>query len=330
MVDFSVAIRTYNKSEQIPPILEALRSQVGTESINWEVVIVDNNSSDDTAELIRQYQATWDCPFPLRYFLEPKQGASIARKRAIQESQGKFIGFLDDDNLPTSDWVAEAYSFGKAHPEAAAFSGQIHGKFEVDPPPNFRQIASYLAIIERGNKVFSYNTRKGRVLPPGAGLVICKQAWLDCVPDNLLLLGPVGKSLGLKGEDMESLAHVQKAGWEILYNPKLHIYHEVPAWRLERDYLLSLVRSIGLAQHHIRMTRAKAWQKPFIFPIYFLNDLRKVIVFYFKKRKAIQTDVVAACEMERLTSGLISPFYLWKNLPKSSSEPLQCAELVKE
>ncbi|NJN90159.1 MAG: glycosyltransferase family 2 protein [Leptolyngbyaceae cyanobacterium SL_5_14] len=319
MVDFSVAIRTYNKAHQIPPILEALRSQIGTESIDWEIVIVDNNSNDGTADLVQKYQSEWDRPFPIRYFFEPRQGASIARKLAIKESRGKFIGFLDDDNIPASDWVAEAYSFGEAHPEAGAFSGQIHGKFEVEPPPNFRQIASYLAIIERGDKVFSYNTRKGRVLPPGAGLIICKQVWLDCVPDNLLLLGPVGKSLGLKGEDMESLAHVQNASWEILYNPKLHIYHEVPAWRLERDYLLSLVRSIGLAQHHIRMTRARPWQKPFILPVYLLNDIRKTFIYFIKNHKSISTDVVAACEMERLTSGVISPFYLWKNATKKLS-----------
>jgi glycosyltransferase involved in cell wall biosynthesis len=319
MVDFSVAIRTYNKADQIPPILEALRSQADTKSISWEIVIVDNNSTDNTADLIREYQVNWDCSFPIKYFFEPTQGASIARKRAIQEAQGELIGFLDDDNLPAPDWVAEAYSFGKMHPEAGAFSGQIHGKFEVEPPPNFRRIASYLAIIERGDKVFSYNTRKGRVLPPGAGLIIRKQAWLDCVPSNLLLLGPVGKSLGLKGEDMESLAHVQNAGWEILYNPKLHIYHEVPAWRFERDYLLSLVRSIGLAQHHIRMTRAKAWQKPFILPVYLFNDIRKAITYFIKKRKEIATDVVAACEMERLTSGVISPFYLWRNASRKPS-----------
>lgn len=128
MVDFTVAIRTYNGEQNLPILLERLRSQVGTESINWEVVIVDNNSTDGTAKVIEQYQANWPAQFPLNYFFESKQGAAIARQRAIREAQGTFIAFLDDDNYPSENWLAECYAFAIAHPQMGACGSQIEGE----------------------------------------------------------------------------------------------------------------------------------------------------------------------------------------------------------
>lgn len=311
MVDFTVAIRTYNGAKRLPAVLEQLRWQVDTEQISWEVVIVDNNSTDKTAAIIQQYQVNWPQRYPLHYYFEPRQGAAIARRRAVKESQGELIGFIDDDNLPSASWVAAAYAFGKAYPKAGAYGGQIHGEFEVEPPKNFKKIAPFLALVERGPQPFCYNTYN-KVLPPGAGLVVRKQVWLDRVPERFFLQGPVAGTLGSKGEDLEALSYIQNAGWEIWYNPEMHIRHTIPNWRLERDYLISLVRSVGLARHKIRMIRLQAWKRPLAFSLYLTNDLRKAILHLVKHKKILKTDTVAACEMELLLSGIVSPFYLWR------------------
>lgn len=311
MVDFTVAIRTYNAANSISQVLDRLRSQIDTEHINWEIIVVDNNSSDNTAQIVQEYQSSWEQAYPLKYYFEPKQGAAIARKRAMEEAQGKLVGFLDDDNLPAADWVAQAYEFAKSHPQVGAYGGQIHGEFKVEPPKDFQKIAVYLAIIERGNKAFCYNNHKKKVLPPGAGLVISKKAWLDSVPKNLFLLGPSGKSLSTKGEDIEILSYIQNAGWEIWYSPQMHIYHQIPSWRLERDYLISLARGTGISRHHIRMIRLKTYQRPLAFFAYLANDFRKMIFYWQKNHSLIKTDTVTACEMAILTSIFISPFSLW-------------------
>lgn len=310
MVDFTVAIRTYNGEKHLPELLDRLRSQVNTDEISWEIVIVDNNSKDNTAKIIQDYQSNWPESYPLKYYFEPKQGAAFARKRTIQEAQGSFVGFLDDDNLPESNWVAAAYSFGQSHPKAGAYGGQIHGEFEVEPPENFKKIAVYLAIVERGKKAFCYNNHKQRVLPPGAGLVIRKQAWSECIPDDLLLAGPQGTSLSAKGEDLELLSYIQNAGWEIWYNPEMHIYHKIPSWRMERDYLISLAWGSGLTRHHIRMLRLKSWQRPFAFFAYLANDSRKVISHFIKNSNVLKSDTIAACEMALFLSILMSPFHM--------------------
>ncbi|MBD0336110.1 MAG: glycosyltransferase family 2 protein [Cyanobacteria bacterium Co-bin13] len=309
MVELTVAIRAYNAAARLPKILDCLRQQIVPTALSWEVLVVDNNSTDNTAQIVDQLQRDSPLPFSLKYVLEGRQGAAFARQRALLEANADLVGFLDDDNYPAANWVAEIWSFGQQHPEAGAFSGKIYGDFEVPPPPNFDHIASYMALIDRGDQPFSYSLRRDWVLPPGAGLVIRKSAWLKSVPRNFSISGPVGSVLALKGEDIELLGWLRKAGWEILYDPNLVISHYIPAWRLERDYLLSLVRSIGLAQHLIRMQRLSQWQRPFFLAGYLTHDFLKMVVHYIRYYPVLSSDVVAACQLEKLKSALMSPFY---------------------
>jgi glycosyltransferase involved in cell wall biosynthesis len=312
MLDLTVAIRTHNGEKLLPKLLELLKQQIETDDISWEVIVIDNNSTDCTAQIIAEYQFQWQEKYPLKYYFEPQQGAANARKRAIQEAKGALIGFLDDDNLPREDWVIQAYRFGKAHPEVGAYGGRIHAEFESNPPENFQDIAVYLAIVERGDRAFCFDRHKQRVLPPGAGIVISRRAWKEAVPDRLFLLGPNGSSLSTKGEDMEFLSYIQNAGWEIWYNPDMHIDHTIPSWRMERDYLLSLAWGSGLTRYHIRTIRLKLWQYPLFFLLYPINDLRKVIVHFIKYHKELKTNIVLAFQMNLLLSILISPLYISK------------------
>jgi glycosyltransferase involved in cell wall biosynthesis len=306
-IDFTIAICTYNGATRLPNVLECLARQHNTHQINWEIIVVDNNSVDGTRDVVESYQTRWPEGF-LRYIQEPQQGAAFARNRAIQAAQGAMVGLLDDDNLPTETWLDAAYAFAQAHPQAGAYGGQIHAQFEVEPAPEFKPLAIYLAIVERGNKPYLYTVKK-RVLPPGAGLVVRRQAWLDQVPGSMRLAGRIGDSM-LASEDIESIAHLQNAGWDIWYNPEMHLYHKIPAWRLERRYLLKLIDGVGLAKHHIRMIRIPSWQRPLAFLVYFVNDLYKWVRYWLKYRQVIASNVANACEMQLLTSTIISPFYL--------------------
>lgn len=325
MLDFTVAIRIHNGERNIPKVLDQLLAQTNTENINWEIVVVDNNSSDNTANIIRDYQAKWSKKFPLRYYFEPQQGASVARQRAMEEAKGAWVGFLDDDNLPASDWVKNAYQFGKDNPQAGAYGGKIQAIFETEPPENFKKIAVFLAIIDRGNKAFCYNNHQKKVLPPGAGIVITKRAWEEAVPKKLILLGPNGKSLFTKGEDLEILSYIQQANWEIWYVPNMHISHYLPSWRLERDYLIKLVGNSGLSRYHIRTIRLKSWQKPLALFAYLVIDFYRLLIYFIKHFNSLKHDTITACEMRLLLSIFISPFYFWKqqmlNTVNASNHP---------
>jgi glycosyltransferase involved in cell wall biosynthesis len=328
VVDLTIAIPTYNGARRLPEVLDRLRmacqdaSRVtppsrqtpeGSHSYNfsWEVLVVDNNSTDDTAKVVQAYQSSWPQPFPLRYCFEPQQGAAFARRRAVEEANGALVGFLDDDNIPAPDWVAAAYAFGQEHPTAGAYGSRIHGDFEVTPPDNFQRLTPFLAITERGSEAQRYEPQK-KVLPPSAGLVVRKQAWLESVPSQLVLTGRTPGSM-LTGEDLEMLSHIQAKGWEIWYNPAMQIDHKIPQWRLKREYLMPFFRGIGLSRHVTRMLSVKPGQRSLATLAYMANDLRKIAFHLLKYGFRVRSDLIAACEMQLFVSSLVSPFYLWSH-----------------
>jgi len=308
MVDITVAICTYNGETRLPQVLERLRSQSLTEHFSWEIIVVNNNSADKTAVVVQEYQSNWLEAYPLKYYFESQQGLAFARRRAIKEAQGYLVGFLDDDNLPTSNWVSAVYSFGQLYPKAGAYGSKIQGDYEVEPPVNFKKISCFLAIIDRGDQPLQYDLAQG-LLPAGAGLVIRKQAWLENVPKVPLLKGVCASSLLSKGEDLETLSYIRNGGWEIWYNPEMRIYHHIPQWRLEREYLVKLFQGVGLSRHRIRMLRFPVWCRPFMLILYFTNDLRKLVIHFLRYQTSIKADFVVACERELLINSLISPFY---------------------
>ncbi|MEB3341994.1 hormogonium polysaccharide biosynthesis glycosyltransferase HpsE [Okeania sp.] len=326
-VDFTVAIPTYNGEARLPDVLDKLKSQIDTENFSWEVIVVDNNSTDKTAEVVGDYanhqKTDWPKLIPLRYAFAAKQGAAFARERAVEKARGEFIGFLDDDNLPAPEWVSQAYSFGKNHPQVGAFGSQIHGYFfeqnsESELPENFKEIACFLGIINRGNKPSLYKP-KNKMLPPGAGVVVRKQAWEKAVPKTLFL-NHTDKEAGLASEDLEALRHIQQAGWEIWYNPAMVVHHKIPNWRLKKDYLLKVVRCVGLSRNRMRMMTLKSWQKPLAFPAYMANDWRQLVLHRMKKGKLIKTDTVTACQTEFLWNTIKSPFFLWAKQQESQAQ----------
>lgn len=310
MVDFSVAIRLYNGALRLPNILDALKAQVIADCIDWEIIVVDNNSVDAPVDIVRSYQRQWTV-CPLRYVLEPRQGAAFARRRAIAEAKGTWVGFLDDDNIPDGHWVQSAYDFGVMHPQAAAFGSQIHPNYEIPPPPNFERIAPFIPIVERDEAIcFTAGWRSmSNLVPPGAGLVILRRAWLTHVPTRLTLQGPVGDSLTFKGEDVEALLYLKQAGWDIWFNPQMHIEHQIPAWRFERSYLLGFFHGIGLSKYVTRMVGISLWQRPFWILLFMGNDGRKLLLHVIRHHRHILKDVVSAAEFQLLISSFLSPFY---------------------
>lgn len=306
-LDFSIVIPTYNGAERLPNVLECLLKQTGVEIITWEIIIIDNNSFDSTFEVFINHQKLYSKNCCLKYFLETQQGIAFARARGVSEARGEFIAFLDDDNLPEADWVLRAYQFGQEHSQAGAWSGQIHGKFEVDPPENFERIQAFLAVREDGEEAYIFDANNLK-LPPGAGLVVRKQAWLESVPQKLIFKGRLGK-LMVSGDDTEALLYIHKARWQIWYNPAMHIYHQIPYWRFEKDYLLNLARGCGLCIFQLRLINAKNWQKPIILCRNFMGNFRRISHHIIKYRVSLNSDLIALFEVEFYWASMMSPFH---------------------
>lgn len=315
-IDITVAIPTYNGAQRLPMVLDKLRSQTQLEGVNWEVIVCDNSSTDDTADIVEHYKANWPAHIPLHYRFAAEQGAAFARQRAVESASGELIAFLDDDNLPAQNWLSEAIAFAQSHPEAGAFGSQIHGQFQSELPAELENIKCFLAIIERGDQPHRYEPAN-KILPPAAGLVVRRSAWLSAVPKRLFLNNK-GKEAGLASEDLEALLYIQKAGYDIWYNPAMVVHHDIPDGRLRKDYLVTLFRCVGLSRFHIRLLGLESWKRPAYVPSYIANDICKLALHRLRYGRSEQLDTETACRRTLLASTARSPFFLLKKVCKDT------------
>src|ERR1700682_5317217 len=101
MMDLSIVIATRNRAEFLPSTLESLRRV--RSALEWEVIFVDNASSDATMQVLKAFQSS--CSIPVRVLREPRPGAGRARNVGWHAATGSVIGFIDDDCYPAPDYV---------------------------------------------------------------------------------------------------------------------------------------------------------------------------------------------------------------------------------
>ncbi|MEM6256581.1 MAG: hormogonium polysaccharide biosynthesis glycosyltransferase HpsE [Cyanobacteria bacterium P01_D01_bin.156] len=305
--DFTLAIPTYNGACRLPELLDSLLGQCLPEDFRWQVIVVDNNSTDQTAALVREYQARWQGRDGLVYVLEQEQGAAFARQKAMDVAQSELVGFLDDDVIPARDWVMSAYRFGLENPNIGAYGGKISGRFEVPPPEEFVRIQSFLALRNRGSCPHRYNP-KFLSMPPSAALVVRRKPWLENVPPKPSLGGRTRHSM-MQGDDYEPLIYIYKAGWEIWYNPEMHVEHKIPASRLEKNYLLALSRGCGICVCHLRMMAAQGrWEQTTTFTRVTAGNLKRLVSHLLEYRIGILDNLITQCEFEFFLSSFLSSF----------------------
>lgn len=305
-LDITIAVPTFNGASRLPKLLECLKNQKGVETLKWELIIIDNNSTDNLKEVIDNQITTWPAEVPLRYCLEKRQGAAFARQKAIEIAAGSLVGFLDDDNLPKTDWVLQAVTFAQQFPQAAAFSGPIHGVYETPPPEGFEKIQAFLAIREYGDEVYQFNPQNLQ-LPPAASLVVRRDAWKAHVPLQPTLTGKIPGRF-VQGDDYEPLLYLSKAGWEIWYNPNLHSYHQIPAWRFEKSYLMTLAKGCGLATFYLRRIGVSPLAETVLFLRMVLGNTVKIGLCMARYQDDQMPKWIKDFELNFFIGCLLSPF----------------------
>lgn len=312
-VTVSVVVPTYNGAARVPKVLDRLHGQQVHDGISWNVVVVDNNSSDDTAKVVQQYQQNWPVDCPLSYVFEPQQGLAYARQCGVDNADGELIAFLDDDNWPPDDWINQIVTFGQQYPQAGAFGGRISGVFEGgDVPRDVAPLLGFLAIRDRGDAPHLYPVEQLQ-FPPGAGLVVRRHAWQQCIPPVL-----VRNTRG--ADDSEISWRMAKAGWEIWYNPHTVIEHFIPQSRLERSYLKALTHNYGLCTCELLMIETAYWQRPILLGKSLLGSLKRIVKHVTKYRHRSTATIEADCLLAFHLGNLQSPFaYVFKSLYNQSA-----------
>lgn len=119
----TISIQTYNNADVLKQALQNLAELRCPEGVDYEILVIDNNSSDGTAAVIEQSRASLEPR--LRHVFEPRQGLSHARNRAIAEARGEIIAFIDDDVLVEDDWLAGHVEAYRADEHTVAVGGRV-------------------------------------------------------------------------------------------------------------------------------------------------------------------------------------------------------------
>ena len=239
----SLIVCTHNGAARLPAALERLAAQRAAPGLRWEVLVVDNASTDDTAAVAR---AAWpaEAPAPLRVIAEPRAGVGHARVRGLEEAAYDVAGFVDDDNWLAPDWVQCAWEVMRAHPDVGACGSRGEPVFESGAPPAwFAPNAGSYAVGDQGSP--------GDVGPGplwGAALVVRRTAWhaLREAGFEPALGGRRGR-VRAAGEDTELCWALNHAGWRLWYEPRLRFSHAIPASRLTWEYLRAIHVGFGIA-----------------------------------------------------------------------------------
>lgn len=227
---FSVIIATYNRADELVKTLESLKGLETTEP--WEVIIVDNNSTDNTREVVLAQVDSY--PVPLRYVMEKEQGRSAALNAGIRLAQGEILAITDDDVRVEPDWLRNAaraldqlgcdYLGGKALP---IWSGQL-----PDWMPNRGgKHWGVIALLDYGDKPVEFDDHR---VPLGVNTVFRR----ECFERAGLWDNSIGRKAGtLLGQEVREWSQRGRAaGLRGFYSPDLIVHHVIPEDRLTKKY----------------------------------------------------------------------------------------------
>lgn len=267
-MDASIVVCTYNRADSLSETLDALQRLQVPETIGWEVIVVDNNSTDRTREVVERHAQGWP---RLRYEFEPAQGLSHARNRGIASAQGEIVLFTDDDVLPEPDWLIRVLE-GMARHGADASGGYIAPIWEV-PPPKWLTERFYGFLAVRTDREDDYPIEDPRQAPYGANMAI-RRSVFDRVGGFDTNRGRKGKVLA-SGEDGEMFERILDAGYKAVFLGDAQVHHKVEAFRLRKAYIrrwrFQTSRNIAIS----RGVRGK--RRVFNVPLYLFPQLARAV-----------------------------------------------------
>lgn len=246
----SIIICTFNRARQLEVCLASLLEQVEYFP-DVEIVVVDNNSKDDTSSVVGK----WIEQFPgkLRYVFEKVQGPSKARNTGVQHALGSIVAFIDDDAIAREKWVSIVYEhFVSA--ESHCLTGRIVVKAVGDRPDWFTEALNWvLAETNYGSRVRELQFPEGL---PGGHMAIRK--------DIYEAIGGFNENLPIYYEEGEFFYRLSMHGYRTIYNPELVIDHCPSIERLTQERILALAAAKGRGFANTYMlykptTKARFW-----------------------------------------------------------------------
>ncbi|MBY0374149.1 MAG: glycosyltransferase [Bryobacteraceae bacterium] len=236
----SLIICTYNRAAKLERLFRGL-AQPGVVPPDWEILVVDNNSKDDTKQVTERFQQLRP---EVRYIFEPTPGKSHALNTGIREARGELLAFTDDDVEVEADWL-KACELAFADPEVSGIGGKVLPRWTapapdwLPPEPRYRNGP----LVE-----FDLGPKPGPLVeaPYGANLALRRAVF----EKHGLFRTDLGPRPGseIRGEDSELYDRLRAGGERLLYWPQALVYHEVPLERLTKKFFLDWWQAKGYTE----------------------------------------------------------------------------------
>ncbi|MDO1451024.1 glycosyltransferase [Rhodocytophaga aerolata] len=230
-ITLSVVIPTYNRVFYLTKVLKGLEQQSLDKSC-FEIIIVDNKSTDNTKEVVLGYSTSIE---NLIYIYEPKQGLNYARNTGLCQARGEYIAYLDDDAVPYEHWAKKIIEvFASVKPQPGVVGGPTVPVWVGEKPtwliPKFEPAIS---MINYGGES---RFLQGREFLVGANMAFLKTA-LVSIGGFIDGLDRIGDKL-LSGGDTAAIESVKKLNLGVYYHPDIAVDHYVSANRLTHKWFI--------------------------------------------------------------------------------------------
>jgi glucosyl-dolichyl phosphate glucuronosyltransferase len=239
-MDISVIICTHNRSELLRKAMHGLARLIVPPGLSWEVLVIDNNSTDDTRVAVEEFQRTGLTE--TLYVFEGRQGKSFALNSGVAHARGRVLAFTDDDSVVDSEWLS-AVSRAFSEAATAGVGGRIVQTWPAGKPAWLERLErSYppmdvLVAFDLGDAPAECTLKT----PPYGANMAFRRAAFERFGGFRTDLGPRGGGPGRVGggsEDTEFCRRVIAAGERVLYVPRMVVEHPVEASRATQRYFL--------------------------------------------------------------------------------------------
>lgn len=245
--EISIVICSFNRAKYIGEAMLSLYNQT-LEATRYEVIIVDNASTDNTADICREFIASHP-ETQFTYLLEPRQGASFARNTGAAIAKAPLLCFMDDDAIAEIDFLKNIIQFFKEVPEAGGLGGRIIPRYIPAEPKWMSHFVSSLV----GHFHYSEERtpfRKGKY--PLESNMIVKTADFHKIGGFNTKLPGVSGTLRIGGEGKDFFFRLMELGNVIYYDPTIRVEHVVETAKLTPEYMYRVASGIGRGER-VRM-----------------------------------------------------------------------------
>ena len=272
----SIILCCYNSKELLAPTLKHIADQENADFFPWELILVDNASTDGTGDYAINLWESLNCTAPLKVISEINPGLINARITGLKQSAYDYAIFCDDDNWLEKSYIANAYRIISTNPRIGICGGLGEGVYATGSKPDWlsENIAAGYALGPQAN-IEEGPIANDRFFLYGAGMVVRKilveNVYNDFNHSNLLLSGRKGKTLAA-GDDSAICFFILMTGYQLWYSSHLKFKHYLVERRLSKDYTKRMYEGFGIASAHIKMYYSYLPQA---------NQLKKIIYSYW-------------------------------------------------